>query len=71
MKLAMAKLLAKYKILPTPETKLDYLKGSLMVLEFTDFKVKLKKLWGSEHTDLNSTTYKCLYVYYSKNANKM
>jgi cytochrome P450 family 3 subfamily A len=43
VKIAMAKLLANYKIVDTPQTKLEILPGDFFILTFPDVKVKLEK----------------------------
>ncbi len=43
MKLAMAKLLSKYRLLSTPNTKLEHLKGDQFLIAFEDMKIKLEK----------------------------
>ena len=41
MKIALAKLISKYRIVPTPETKLDIHKGGFFLRTFPDMKVEL------------------------------
>ena len=43
IKIAMAKLLANYKIVDTPQTKLDFLPGDSFILTYPEVKVKLVK----------------------------
>jgi hypothetical protein len=43
IKIAMAKLLANYKIVDTPQTKLDFLPGDFFFLSYPEVKVKLER----------------------------
>ena len=43
IKIGMAKLLANFKIVETPETKLDFQAGDLFFLTYPEVKVKLEK----------------------------
>lgn len=42
MKIAIAKLLAKYKLVDSIETKLDIEKGDIFLLSYPEMKVKLE-----------------------------
>ena len=42
IKLALAKLLQKYRIVAVPETKLDFFNGDIMLLSYPEVKVKLE-----------------------------
>ena len=44
MKIAMVKVLSKYRILATPNTKIEFEGGTDFVLCFTDFEIEMQKL---------------------------
>ena len=43
MKIAAAKMLAKYRFTTTPETKMDLLKGDLFLISYPEMKLKLEE----------------------------
>jgi hypothetical protein len=43
IKIAMAKLLANYKIVDTPQTKMDFLPGDFFILTYSEVNVQLEK----------------------------
>ncbi len=43
IKLAMAKLLSRYRLISSENTKLEPLKGDLFLIGFKDMKIRLEK----------------------------
>ncbi len=46
----MAKLLSKFRLVPTENTRLEHMEGDLFLIAFPHMKIKLEKRIGSAET---------------------